>query len=178
MISDDPKTRRFCSEPLSHIENYGQAIADAEHVWDCHHRGEILPCGRYTVAQLQKHGLYWHRPASELIFLRHDVHSSLHHKGKIIREETKRKLSKYFKGKRLSDEAKRNMSEASTLKKKVEMTRLSDGFTMTFPSMQAAVRYLRENGFPKALNANISTCSRGIRRSVYGAKWRIVNGPV
>lgn len=68
----------YCCEDISEIENYELAVNDAEHVWCCHHRAEILPCGRYTVAQLQKHGLYWNRPASELIFLRHDEHSRLH----------------------------------------------------------------------------------------------------
>lgn len=161
MISErGPK--KFCSEPIENIENYDKAVADTENVWDCHHRAEILPCGRYTMAQLQKHRMYWYRPASELIFLRHDVHTSLHHKGKILSEKTKHQMIE-------------SLRAESKLKKMVEMTRLSDGFTMTFPSQHEAVRYLRENGFPKADNGNISRCCHGTKHFVYGAKWRFVD---
>lgn len=92
MISRNPKLRRYCSEDLSRIENYDKAVNDKEHMWHCHHRAELLPCGRYTVAQLQKHRLYWNRPASELIFLRHGEHKKLHNN----REVVMRRLSDGF----------------------------------------------------------------------------------
>ena len=37
--------------------------------------------------------MYWKRPASELIFLTPAEHTQLHSKGKVLSEETKRKLS-------------------------------------------------------------------------------------
>ena len=60
--------KKYCSEDLSLIENYELTIADTTQTWDCHHRGEILPCGRFSLNDLKKFGLYYKRPASELIF--------------------------------------------------------------------------------------------------------------
>ena len=89
--------RLFCSEDPSLIENYDKAIADTTQVWDCHHRGEILPCGRYSKATLKKFGLYYGRPASELIFLTATEHTRMHQLGnknclgKHLSHETKAK---------------------------------------------------------------------------------------
>lgn len=163
MISTHQRMKAYCSEPLSHIENYDKAVADDEHVWVCHHRAEVLPCGRYTVAQLQKHGLYWHRPASELIFLRRDVHTRLHRNGTHHSDEAKRKISAYLT----------NRQDTST---PVEMTRISDGFTKVFPSMSEAARWLKLNGRHSASSRRISECCRGRRESIYGTKWRIIHG--
>lgn len=192
MISKTSKT--YCCEDISKIENYDEAIADKTQMWHCHHRAEILPCGRYTVDQLRKYGLYWHRPACELIFLRHDEHRILHRKGMKMCQDTRRKMSESHKGKPFSEERRRKMSEAhkgnthscdSETRRKisksqpakitVEMTRLSDDFTMRFHSHREAARYLRENGFPRACHCNISVCCRGIRAYAYGAKWRNVD---
>lgn len=107
----------YCSEDISHIENYQDAVNDKEQMWECHHRAEILPCGRFTAAQLKKHGLYWHRPARELIFLRHDEHRRLHmsgnnlNLGRKLSDETKRRIAERKKGKSLSDETKRKISD-------------------------------------------------------------------
>ena len=183
--------KNYCSEPIENIENYDKAVADTEHMWDCHHRAEILPCGRYTVAQLQKHGLYWHRPASELVFLRYDVHTSLHHKGKIAWnkgkpawnkgkhpcEEHRRKMSESHKGKHLSGETKCRIAESQPMKKKVEMLRLSDGYIREFPSISEAARWLRENGHPQAGRAHIQQALKKNTHSC-GAKWRYASGPV
>ena len=53
--------KRFCCEDLSLIENYALAVADTTQTWDCHHRGEILPCGRYEAKDLKKFYLYYNR---------------------------------------------------------------------------------------------------------------------
>lgn len=117
MISQDNKIKRYCSESLKLVENYDKAVADTEHQWDCHHRGEVLPCGVFSVQDLEKFGLYWHRPASELVFLRYDEHRSLHSKNRT--KETLSKIEDSKKGdknpnygKRLSKETRRKMSEA------------------------------------------------------------------
>ena len=86
MISQTYSTL-YCFEDISKIENYEEAVKDEKH-WDCHHRAEILPCGRFTVDDLKKFGLYFKRPACELIFLRHDHHIRIHTKGIIRSEET------------------------------------------------------------------------------------------
>ena len=61
----------YCREDLSLIENYDKAINDNTQIWRCHHRLEIQDNGKiiYTSKQLQDMGLYYNRPASELIFL-------------------------------------------------------------------------------------------------------------
>lgn len=119
MIRQDKRLKKYCSEPLEHIENYEEAVNDKEQLWDCHHRGEILPCGRFSMDSLKKFGLYWERPASELIFLRHSEHIGLHNNGKNHSEETKRKMSEankgkkgYWTGKKHSEETRQKMSEA------------------------------------------------------------------
>ena len=61
------RAKDYCCEDISLIENYEQALNDQTQVWDCHHRLEI-ELG-LSAAELIKQGLYWNRPASELIFL-------------------------------------------------------------------------------------------------------------
>lgn len=84
--------RQYCCEDVSLIENYELAVTDSE-TWDCHHRGEILPCGRFATADLKKFKLYWKRPASELVFIRHKDHIGMHHKGIKKTEETRKRMS-------------------------------------------------------------------------------------
>ena len=54
----------YCCESLELVESYTAAKADDFQGWDIHHRGEILPCGRFSADDLKKFGLYWNRPAS------------------------------------------------------------------------------------------------------------------
>ena len=72
--------KRFCSEDISLIENYQQAISDEEKMWDTHHRRECDENGRtlFTKKQLIEMGLYFKRPASELIFVTKSMHLKLH----------------------------------------------------------------------------------------------------
>ena len=78
--------KRFCKEPEK-IENYEKAKADNFKGWRCHHRLETHTSDGerravdITVAELQALGMYWNRPASELIFLTISEHRSLHTKG-------------------------------------------------------------------------------------------------
>ena len=106
--------KSYCREDLSLIENYDKAIADTTQVWDCHHRLEIQNEKVVLRSDLIKRGLYYHRPAEELIFLTHSEHVALHKSGKynhnygkpawnkgktgIYSEETKQKISNTLKG--------------------------------------------------------------------------------
>ena len=74
------KAKRYCSEDISLIENYHQAIADEERMWDIHHRRECDENGRtlFTCKQLVENNLYYKRPASELIFVTRSMHWKLH----------------------------------------------------------------------------------------------------
>ena len=167
MIRQDVRNvKRYCSEPLENIENYDKAIADTEHVWDCHHRNEIclanqsrLDRGITTREQLIADGMYFHRPACELIFLRRDVHKSLHHRGKRLTSEMKDKISQ-------------GHLNHPAMSRQVEMTRLADGFTKVFLSQSEAARWLKENGYPKADQSTISKVCDRKRKTSYGATWR------
>lgn len=184
------KARRFCYEDIAKIENYALAMSDESQVWHCHHRLEIIMnCG---MKELKAKGCYYHRPAHELVFLTREEHTRLHKTGnkywcgKSHSDETKRRISEkkrgtsawnkgkpaWNKGKPRSLETRRKTAESNPLKRKVEMTRLADGFTKAFPSQSEAARWLRENGHPKATAARVSECANGHRATTYNANWR------
>src|SRR5574344_2123108 len=79
--------QQYCCEDISKIENYNLAKADNFIKWDIHHRLEthtldgIRRSVDITHKELMKLGMYYHRPASELIFMKRKEHRSLH-KGK------------------------------------------------------------------------------------------------
>ena len=131
---------RFCCDDISKIENYNKAVSDETQTWDCHHRAELLPCGRFSVKDLKENGLYYNQPSERLIFLTHSDHMGLHHngvklsakhirtmsevrKGKKKSEETKRKMAEAHKGKELSVEHRMKLSEAHKGKKISEETK-------------------------------------------------------
>ena len=70
----------YCSEDISLIENYQDAISDEEKMWDIHHRRECDENGKtlFTKKQLKDMNLYLNRPASELVFVTRSMHSKLH----------------------------------------------------------------------------------------------------
>ena len=136
---------RYCKD-YENIENYDKALADNFKGWCCHHRlqtwnsdGERRPID-ITVAELKALGMYYNRPASELIFLTSREHKSLHSKekhymlGKKFSEETRKKMSEARKGKYTgennpmygkhpSEETLKKMSEAQKGKKMSEEAR-------------------------------------------------------
>ena len=112
------KFEYFCKNP-ENIENYDKAAADNFIGWVCHHRKGIDIPRKKLIAL----GMYWYRPADELIFLTSREHTSLHHKGKQKSEETKKKMSETLKGKKFSEEHKKKISEASKGKKCSEEAR-------------------------------------------------------
>ena len=108
---------KFCKD-YKNIENYEKAAADNFKGWCCHHRlqtwnsdGERRPVD-ITREELIALGMYYNRPASELIFLTRSEHMSLHQKGKQPSEEHRKKLSEARKGKHPSVETRNKMSEA------------------------------------------------------------------
>ena len=105
----------FCSEPLELVENYMAAKADNFAGWCIHHKLEIQPDGtRMSRQELKDQGLYYGRPASELVFMKVCEHVSLHHKDKVISAETRNKLSALHKGKNLPAEHRQKIAEAFT----------------------------------------------------------------
>ena len=104
--------KKYCSEDLSLIENYDKAIADTTQTWDCHHREEILPCGKFSHNYLKKFGLYFNRPASELIFLTPTAHRQLHQNGVPLSEVRKKAISDALKGIPKSEAHKKAISDS------------------------------------------------------------------
>jgi hypothetical protein len=102
----------YCREDLSLIENYDKAVADTTQIWRCHHRLEIQDEGKtiYSVKQLQEMGLYYNRPASELIFLTLSEHNKLH--AKYLSEEQKFRRASAMKGRILTKEHRLHLSQA------------------------------------------------------------------
>ena len=94
--------KSYCSEPLDKIEHYEEALADNFAGWCIHHRLEIQQDGtRVSRQELKDNGLYYDRPANELIFMRFGDHSALHSTG-----------NTNMKGKHHTEESRQKMSEA------------------------------------------------------------------
>lgn len=106
MIGHKSRVRRFCCDDISLIENYEMALNDTSVSYHCHHRLEThFPDGtkrktgeQLTIAQLVERGMYYGRPASELIFLTPSEHKTVH--GTYVEgmhwtlsEETRRKMA-------------------------------------------------------------------------------------
>lgn len=91
---------RYCKD-YENIENYEKAKADNFKGWHCHHRREI----DFSRKELIALGMYYNRPADELIFLTRAEHNTLHKKG-----------NTYFLGKHHSDEARNKIRKASKIR--------------------------------------------------------------
>ena len=104
--------KKYCCEPLELVESYAAAKADNFAGWCMHHRREIQQDKRVSRQELKDNGLYYGRPASELVFMRNGEHKTLHSKGKHHSEETRRKISEASKGRTLSEEHRKKLSES------------------------------------------------------------------
>ena len=115
---------KFCKD-YTNIENYEKVKKDNFKGWCCHHRLETHNSDGerravdITVAELKALGMYYNRPAEELIFLTSSEHSILHNKGKShpmygkhLSEEHKNKIGEGNRGKQLTEETKNKMSLA------------------------------------------------------------------
>ena len=106
---------RYCKD-YENIENYEKAKADNFKGWEVHHRLEThnLYGERREVDiladELKALGMYYNRPASELIFLTIKEHNA-YKKGKKLSEETKNKISEANKGENNSMYGKHHTSE-------------------------------------------------------------------
>ena len=106
---------RYCKN-YQDIENYEAANKCNFKGWEVHHRLETHNSdGERRLVDLTRDellalGMYWHRPASELIFLTKSEHYILHQKGKKRSEETKKKMGEAKKN--MSEETRKKLSEA------------------------------------------------------------------
>ena len=101
--------QNYCREDISLIENYDKAVSDKTQYWHCHHRLEIQGDKVYSSKELKKMGLYFHRPACELIFLTCSEHSKLH--GKHRYDGWNEKISKSNMGHEVTIETRIKMGK-------------------------------------------------------------------
>ena len=104
--SGEIASKCFCKNPEK-IENYFEAISSDEK-FDCHHRlethfsdGTKRPKNaQLNASELKALGMYYDRPAEELIFIKHSEHTKLHHKGlsKPKSKDWAKKHSDFMKG--------------------------------------------------------------------------------
>ena len=114
---------KLCKD-YENIENFEKAKADNFKGWCCHHRLQTWTSDGerrlvdISMDELKALGMYYNRPASELIFLTRSEHKSLHnegnkyHLGKHHSAESNYKNSEAHKGKKLSEEHKKKIGEA------------------------------------------------------------------
>ena len=120
------KFELYCKD-YENIENYEKAKADDFKNWEVHHRLETHNSdGERRLVdishnELKALGMYYNRPAEELIFLTSSEHQFLHKKGKQLSEETRNKMSEAKKN--MSEETKKKLSEAKKGNKNVRGTR-------------------------------------------------------
>ena len=196
MISER-HVKKFCCEDISLIENYNLAIADTTQTWQCHHRGEVLPCGRFSRDDLKKFGLYYKRPAAELIFLTPTEHHRLHKKGvpksedhkKAISdakkgvpkpylkgvprsEATKKAISDSLKGIHLSEDHKKAISDAKKGVPNVKLSKKVLQFTKSGEFVREWQSTCEASRQLVISQGNICSCCNGKRKSVCGYVWR------
>ena len=111
-MTSERSAKQFCKDDISLIENYDKAVADKTQIWHCHHRLECV-CGWDTSPdELKSQGMYYNRPASELIFLTQAEHNRTHKVGRARTEETRNKIRETLLGSRFSAERRHNLSLA------------------------------------------------------------------
>ena len=151
---NEKMAKRYCSEDISLIENYKEAISDEKKMWDIHHRKECDENGRtlFTHKQLIELGLYFKRPASELVFVTRSMHWKLH------REKMVNVGKKYgvVNGKKNSIPILQFAKDGTFIK---EWTSLSEAE--------------RQLGIARS---SICQCCKGRLKSVGGFVWRYAHG--
>ena len=146
--------KRYCSEDISLIENYHEAKSDEEKMWEIHHRRECDSEGRtlFTKKQLKEMGLYFNRPASELIFVTRSMHWKLH-------RELRSNGGKIWGKKTGAINGKKNSIPILQFTKSGE-------FMKEWPSAKEAYRQLGISPSP------ICQCCKGRCKSAGGFVWR------
>ena len=85
----------YCCEDVSLIENYDIAVNSPDK-YDCHHRFEIQNGKEISVRELKERGLYYKRPANELIFITHNEHTAMHGKFRCVNKGSPANKGKHY----------------------------------------------------------------------------------
>lgn len=111
------KSKHFCKDDYSLIENYYQAVNDKSQLYDLHHRLELTLDGEFAhdVEDLIRMGMYYDRPYFELIFLPHGEHSKLHNKA--MKPERLSQFKQVNIGRKRPDVVSRNKEQPTNLNK-------------------------------------------------------------
>ena len=169
--------KRYCGDNIENVENYEKAKADNFKSWACHHRLETHNSDGerrlvdISTKELIALDMYYHRPASELIFMTTSEHMRLHNEGKHLgplSEEHKKKLSEAKKGKHHSAETKRKVSEA--LKGRPAWNEGKHHSAETKRKISAAMKGKKHSEEHKA---KISAAHKGKNK---GKHWKLVDG--
>ena len=172
--------KRFCSEDISLIENYHEAISDEKKMWDIHHRRECDSEGRtlFTKKQLLEMNLYLKRPAAELIFVTRSMHCKLHREkmrnsGKIGGKISGKIVGKIFGKKYGAINGKKTGAingKKGAIKLSIPILQFTkDGeLVKEWPSAKEAWRQLGIS--------NICACLKGRKKSAGGFVWRYAHG--
>lgn len=160
----------YCSEDISLIENYHEAIADQTRTWDIHHRRECDENGRtlFTCKQLIEMNLYVNRPASELVFVTRSMHSKLHRelRSKIV------KIGAKLGGKIGGKKNGAINGKKGAIKLSIPILQFSKDGTL-IKEWQSAYEAERKLGIPQP---SICNCLKGRYKSAGGFVWRYANG--
>ena len=144
--------KRYCKD-YENIENYEKAKKDDFIGWHCHHRLETHNSDGerrlvdISYKELKALGMYYNRPAEELIFLTESEHNA-YNKGKPKSDETRRKMkgNKNALGYKHSEEVKKKMSEARKGKKRSEETKKKISETHKGKNIWTRGRHWYNNG--------------------------------
>ena len=156
--------KRYCSEEISLIENYHEAVSDQTNMWDTHHRRECDENGRtlFTCKQLVEMNLYYKRPAAELIFVTKSMHMKLH-------REMCSKGGKIGGGNEAAIEAAKEAIKEKLSIPILQLTK-SGEFMKEWPSAHEAEHQLG------IAHQNICACLKGRYKSAGGFVWRYAHG--
>ena len=167
------KVKRYCCEDLSLIENYDLAVADQTQKWACHHRKETDE--GLSADELKKLGLYWNRPASELIFLPPAEHTRLHKYG-----------NTYWLGRHHTNDAREKIGTKSKGRHHIGAGLKGDShpkaravYQIDKTTCEIIKKWNCVNDAARALgihSTNIVKCCKGKCKSAGGYIWRYVEG--
>lgn len=126
----------YCKEDVSLIENYEQAINDKTQTWHCHHRLETDLS--LSADELVSKGLYYDRPANELIFLTPSEHMRIH---TIIFNST---INRHI-GEKNSMYGRNHKEESKQLMSKTRKEKFNNGELVTWNKGKKCEQFTGEN---------------------------------
>lgn len=151
---DATQVKKYCREDISLIENYAEAVS-SEEKYDCHHRYELYEGMVLSVDDLKDMGLYYKRPASELVFMKRLEHISMHSK---VRHKGERN---YFSDHIFSFKGRLH----ARAKKVFQIDRITKKILKVWDCVSEAARNIGKH------NQGILDCCYGEQKTCAGYEW-------